>query len=136
MVKITYNAKLMKCISLFESLTRVQAKDCISQDPGLLFIVDPLDIGKAIGKNGFHAKKMEHLVKEKVRIVAFDEQKTQFLRNLLFPLNAFDVIEEGDILKIKADNYTTRGLIIGRNASGLRSLEKIMQRFFTVKEIV
>ena len=126
----------MKCISLFESLTRASVKDCIDTPSGLIFIVEPSEIGKAIGKGGANVRKIEGLLKHKIKVVAFDQQKAQFLRNFLYPIVNFDILEEADILKIKCGDLKTRGQIIGRNATALRLSEDILRRYFTLEKIV
>lgn len=126
----------MKCISLFETLTGAHVKDCIDTPIALIFIVEPSDIGKAIGKQGSNVRKIEDLLKQKVKVVAFDPDKAQFLKNFLYPLVNYDVLLEGDVLKIKCGDLKTRGQIIGRNATTLRLSEDILRRYFTLEKIV
>jgi transcription termination/antitermination protein NusA len=127
---------LMKQMALFENISRVRPKDAFEDDSGMLyFIVDKGNIIKAVGKNGFNAKKISDALKRKIKIVEFDSVRETFIKRLLFPLKVSEINVENDVVKIKALDNETRGRIIGRNASNLRNYEKIVKRFFTIEEI-
>ena len=66
MTKIKYDMSLMKFISVFETLTRTNAKDCYENKNGyLVFVVGPGQAGKAIGKNAANVKRLESMLKKK-----------------------------------------------------------------------
>ena len=67
-IKIKFDIELMKFISLFEKITKINAKDCFKSGAKLVFIVNPGYIGKAIGKGGVNIKKLESLFKKKIKI--------------------------------------------------------------------
>ena len=70
MSKITYNAELLKIMMLFERITRAKLKDAFYDNNSLLtFIVAENEIGKAIGKKAVNVKKLERLLKRKIKIV-------------------------------------------------------------------
>ena len=60
MSKIVYDQNLLKFMSVFESMTHARVKDCLqahlidakSEFDLVLFIVEPGDMGKAIGPKG------------------------------------------------------------------------------------
>jgi len=135
MLTIKYDLKLMKTIMLFENITTAKVKDCVDVETMLIFIVEPLEMGKAIGKKGSNVRKIENLFKRKIKIVEFSSEKTKFLANLLHPATGFEIADEGEIIKIRANDLKTRGYIIGRNATNLRMLEDIVRRYYEVKEI-
>jgi len=66
-MKIKYDENLIKYISVFESITNTKLKDCIAEDDRLLFIVEEGQIGKAIGKQGSNIRRLEDLLKKRVR---------------------------------------------------------------------
>jgi transcription termination/antitermination protein NusA len=127
---------LMKQMALFENITRVRPRDAFEDDNGLLyFIVNKGLIIKAVGKNGFNAKKISEILKRKIKIVEFDDVRETFIKRLLFPFKVSEVLTENNVVKLKAIDNETRGKIIGRNASNLRNYEKIVKRFFAIDEI-
>ena len=125
----------MKFISLFESLTNANVKDCISNEDMLIFIVDEGQIGKAVGKNGANVKRLSSMLKKKLKVVEFNADKLQFIKNYIYPLKATDIQEENNIITISGPDTKTRGLLIGRNAKNLNDLKDIVKRFFEFEDI-
>jgi len=134
-MKIKYDLDLMKFISLFESLTNANVKDCISHEDMLIFIVDEGQIGKAVGKNGVNVKRLSNMLKKKLKIVEFNSNKLQFIKNYIYPLKASDIQEENNIITITGPDTKTKGLLIGRNAKNLNDLKNIVRRFFEFEDI-
>ncbi|MFH0875183.1 MAG: NusA-like transcription termination signal-binding factor [archaeon] len=136
MSKISYNADLLKIMSLFENITRCNLKDCFVDGNNLLtFIVKENEIGKAIGKKAVNVRKIESLLNKKIRIVEFSNEARQFVRNLTQPLMVEDVSLDGETVMIKASDTRTKGLLIGRDSQNLKNIESITQKYFPIKNI-
>ncbi|MBW2980555.1 NusA-like transcription termination signal-binding factor [Candidatus Woesearchaeota archaeon] len=133
-MKIKYDADILKYMSLFESLTRSKLKDCIVNER-VLFVVEPNEIGKAIGKNGSNVHRLEGILNKKIRIVEFNPDVCQFVRNMLYPLQATEVNEENSVVTISGPDTKTKGLMIGRDAKNLNFLKDIVKRYFEVEDI-
>jgi len=132
MVKIRYTNELMGVMSLFNKITRVSAKDCFEDKLGLLtFVVDQVLIGKAVGKKATNVKKLEQLLKRKLRIIGYTSEVKQFLRNVIYPLKVSSIEQADEVLTIKDDDKKTKSLLIGRNAQNLRNTESIVKRYFS-----
>ncbi|MFH1408376.1 MAG: NusA-like transcription termination signal-binding factor [Nanoarchaeota archaeon] len=129
-MKIKYDASLMKFMALFEQITRVGAKDCFVDEHATWFIVPETDIGKAIGKGGQHVRLLERKLNRKIKIVAFSPQSTQFISNLIYPLQAKEIREEEGHITIVGSDTASKGVLIGRNGRNLRNLTEITKRFF------
>jgi len=125
----------MKFIALFENITRAKVKDCFVNGERLVFVVSPGFISKAIGKNGSNIKRLESMLKKKIKIVEYSEDKLRFIKNWLMPLKVTDIKEEDGIVTVTAPDTQTRGLMIGRSAQNLRGTEEVVRRYFEVKEI-
>ena len=69
---------LIQKINLFESLAKIRIKD-IFNDNGLLIVVNFGDIGKAVGKQGFNIKRFSDMIRERVKIVEFNNNSILFL---------------------------------------------------------
>ena len=133
MSKITYNADLLKIMSLFEKITRTRLKDCFIDDNQMLtFVVPSFQIGKAVGKNAVNVKKLENLLKRKIKIVGFNPSPTMFIKNLIYPVKA-DVEQQDNVIIIKANDTKSRAFLIGRNKTNLKNNLKITKKYF--KEI-
>jgi N utilization substance protein A len=135
MTRIKYSADLMKYMSFFEALTTVKLKDCFTTNSQLVFVVQEGQAGKAIGKNGYNAKKIEKALKKKIKIMEFDTDVTKFVSNLIYPLKAKEVREENGLVTIIGGDVKTKALLIGRNSQNLQSTEEILRRYFHIKGI-
>ncbi len=136
MTKIKYDISLIEFIRLFDQITRTNVKDCFEDQNGLLiFVVELGEIGKAVGKKGSNVKIVENRLNRKIKIVEFNPQKLSFIANYIYPLKAVHITEEDGIVTIKGPDVQTKGLLIGRNAQNLRNLERVVRRYFEVKEI-
>ena len=132
MTKIKYDINLMKYISLFESLTGAKLKDCVANDV-IMFIVRENDMGKAIGKKGVNIRRIEGLLKKKIKLVEFNENVLQFIENLIKPIKAKEITNEDDVINIYADDTKTRGMLIGRDRNKINSINEIVKRYFKVE---
>ncbi|MBW2994362.1 NusA-like transcription termination signal-binding factor [Candidatus Woesearchaeota archaeon] len=133
--KIVYNIDAMKFMSLFETITRAKIKDCIIKETLVMFIVQPNEVGKAVGPKGANVKKLERILKKRVKIVEFASEPVNFIKNLVHPLQVTEITEEDGVYTMTPQDLKTRGLLIGRNASHLRAYEEIMKRYFPIKEL-
>ncbi len=132
MVKITYTQELMATMALFDRVTRVPLKDCFEDNNHLLtFVVDAQDLGRAIGKGAVLVRKLEQLLKRKVRIVGFHSDVVEFIKYIIYPLQITTATLENGILTLRNEDRKTKSLLIGRNAQNLRNTEAIVKRYFT-----
>ena len=134
MNKIKYDSDLMKLITLFESVTGAKVKDCIANEM-LIFIIEENEMGKAIGKNGANIKRMESLLKKKIRLVEFSNDVLQFVKNMVYPVELTDVREANNAVTIYGKDTSTRAMLIGRERQNINHLSSIVKRYFDIKEI-
>lgn len=135
MIKIKFDIDTMKIMSLFESMTGANLKDCINSEGLIIFIVNDGEIGKAIGKKGINIRKLEYSLKKKIKVTEYNENLAQFIENLVYPAKVKEVKQEEKLITITAADSQSRGLIIGRGASILRNYESIVKRYFDIEEI-
>lgn len=131
--KIKYDSEIMKLMTLFESMTGAKLKDCILNER-LLFIVEGNEIGKAIGKKGSNIKRLENMLNKRIKVVEFNPDVLQFIKNLLYPLQTSGIENNDDVISIQADTKT-KSLIIGREQQNLKNLISIVKRFFDIQKI-
>ncbi len=124
----TLDADTIKIIALAESLTRAHVKDCAMMGETLVFIVEGPFMGKMI-------RRLEQMVKKRVKFVVYSTDIMQFLTNLVYPLEIEKKEEKEGILYITGKDNETRARLIGRNASTLRAIEGIVKRHFPIREI-
>jgi len=136
LIKIKFSADVIKFISMFETLTRAKVKDCLFVDEVVFFIVQPGQIGKAIGKKGINIKRLKSFMKNKeFRIVEFNPGVTEFVKNLFYPILIKNIELKEDVIEVSPPDLKSRGLIIGRGGQNLRNYEAIVNRYFNIREI-
>lgn len=134
--KIKYDSTLMKLMPFFETLTKARLKDCFVDNNGLLvFVVEPAQLGLAIGKNGSNVKRLEATLKRKIKVVEFSDEVASFVASLIQPIKAKSIEFADDVITIIPDSGIGRGYIIGRGGRNLRNYESIIKRYFHVKEV-
>ncbi len=135
MIKIKYDINLMKFISLFETLTRAKVKDCIEGNP-LIFVVKNGEIGKAIGKKASNIRKVENILKRKIKIIEFNEDLIMFVNNVIAPVKAEEITKEDNTIVIKDSDPKTKGKIIGRDSQNRKLCREIVSRYFEIDDII
>ena len=136
MIKIKYDVNLLGLMSTFEKITRAKLADCFIDDNELLtFIVEKNNLRRAVGKSGSTVKKLERLMKRKIKVVENSSEMLKFIQNYIYPLKVDDIRQEDNIVVMTSQDTKTKGLLIGRQAKNLRNLERVVKRYFEVEEI-
>ena len=134
-MKKIYDIKLMQWITLFENLSGVKVKDAFLRNGNVNFIVEKGDLWRAVGKKGVNVKKVEGLIKKKIRITEFDDDICKFVKNLTYPIEIEKIELEDKIVKIYARGARTKGLLIGRESKNLKELKEILLRYFDIDDV-
>ena len=124
----------MQYISIFESLTAAKVKDCIVNEQ-ILFIVNENDMGKAIGKQGSNVKRIENMMKKKIRLVEFNDNIVQFVQNLIYPIKAREIKEENAVVNIYCDDVKSKGMLIGRDRHNIKFINDVVKSQFEIEEV-
>lgn len=136
MARIKYDTALIQAIALFEKVTGTTVRDLIvDRTTALVFVVEQHEAGQAIGRGGSTLRRLQELLKRKIKIVEFDPDITQFVRNLLYPLRVKAVRLDGDAVVIKGTDRENRALVIGKDRQNLRQYEEIVRRHFAISEL-
>ncbi|MBI2546081.1 NusA-like transcription termination signal-binding factor [Candidatus Woesearchaeota archaeon] len=133
--RIKYDLAMMKYITLFESMSGAQVKDAVEDSGVLIFIVGEHQIAKAIGKGGSTVKRLEQLTKKKAKIVEFNADITEFIRNYISPVEASEITNEDGLLTIHGRDMKSKSILIGRERRNLNLLKSILERHFEVKDV-
>ena len=134
MLRIKYSSDIMKYISLFESVTGAKVRDCIVNED-VIFVVHENEMGRAIGKQGSNIKRIEGILKKKIRLVESSNDVSQFIQNLIYPIRAQEIKEEDGMVTIYGSDTKTRGMLIGRDKHKINSINDIVKRYFKIKEV-
>ena len=134
MNKIKYNSDSMKLMTLFESMTGAKVRDCIANEK-VFFVIEENDMGKAIGKNGANIKRIESVLKKKIKLAEFSSDILQFVRNMVYSAEVTDVRNEDGVILIQGKDINSKAMLIGRDRQNIHHLNDIVKRYFDIKEI-
>jgi len=128
----------LRLMQVFESTTGVRSKDILEEGDTVVYLVDKGRLGKAIGKGAHRLKKLEELLKRKVKIVEFDE-KEAFIRSLFKPfmLTSVDLRDEtrGIVAYISVDPKD-KGKAIGEKGKNLHIAKKLLKKYYQIENVV
>lgn len=134
-MKILYDERLMKYMTLFENLTGVKVKDVFFKNEVVNFVIYKRDLKMAIGPNGVKIKKLQELLKKRIKIIIYSEQLEEFVGNLVYGYEVDKIENKEGIVKIHCKSPKTKGLLIGRERRNLLGLKEVISRYFNIKEV-
>lgn len=138
-IKIT--ADEMRYIALFENVSGASVKDCIvDEEQGrVIFIVNPGQVGIAIGRGGRNIHQLEKMTGKKQEIIEYSEDPAQFIRNSLKPavVKEVRVSERTDGKKIAVVTVAPKdkGVAIGKNGKNAERLRFLAKRYFNIQNV-
>jgi transcription termination/antitermination protein NusA len=135
-MKIVYDQQLMKYIILFENLTKVRVKDAYLRNGSVWFVIEKGGMFRAVGKNGFKVKKIENMLKKKVKLIEYDENICKFSSGLIYPVKARNIELVEKNLVIEVNDTKSKGLLIGRERKNLNELKEVLSRYFKFDDVV
>ena len=138
-IKIT--ADEMRYIALFESISGASVKDCIIDEEGerVIFIVNPGQVGVAIGKGGRNIHQLERMTSKKQEIIEYSEDPVQFIKNALKPAAVREVRitekTDGKKMAVVTINPKDKGVAIGKNGKNAERLRFLAKRYFDIQNV-
>jgi N utilization substance protein A len=138
-IKIT--ADEMRYIALFENVSGASVKDCIvDEEQGrVIFIVNPGQVGIAIGRGGRNIHQLEKMTGKKQEIIEYSEDPAQFIKNSLKPavVKEVRVSERTDGKKIAVVTVAPKdkGVAIGKNGKNAERLRFLAKRYFNIQHV-
>ena len=126
-----FDARIIGYINTFEVLTRAKVKDAFFDDNNaLVFVTAQGEAGKAIGRGGSNVKRIASILKKMIRVIEFNSDDVEFVKNCIFPIKAKNIEKDGSLIKIKTEDSTTKAILIGRNRKNLNNLNSIVKKYF------
>ncbi len=116
--------------SSFFNITKVNAQDMIRDKGYIIFIVNPFEMGKAIGKNASNIKKLTSKYKHKVIILPKTEDPEMFIRAFFNNVKILSVDlreamgQKGLFVTI---DERDRGIAIGKNGNRIKVAKNILK---------
>jgi N utilization substance protein A len=142
MSQVTLTEECMRLISQFESLTGAGSRDCVvdNRNERLIFVINPGDMGLAIGKGGSSIKKASEVMGKRIEVVEYSTDPAQFIRNCFLPARVTDIEFDTDeesrrIARIEVMD-DDRGLAIGKAGKNIFKAKVLAQRQHDIDDVV
>jgi N utilization substance protein A len=140
MVEVKLTEDCMRLISQFERLTGAGSRDCIIDDRNnrLIFVINPGEMGLAIGKSGASIKKASDVMGKKIEVVEYSTNPEQFIRNCFLPAQVtgidFEDQDDGQVAYIEVRDED-RGIAIGKEGKNIFKAKKLAQRQHNIADV-
>ncbi|WP_292518961.1 NusA-like transcription termination signal-binding factor [Methanoculleus sp.] len=141
MPQVVLTEECMRLISQFESLTGAGSRDCIvdNRNERIIFVINPGDMGLAIGKSGSSIKKASDVMGKRIEVVEYSADPGQFLRNCFLPAQVtdidFDTNEEDQQVALVEVRDEDRGLAIGKAGKNIFKAKVLAQRQHDIADV-
>ncbi|MBY6294347.1 NusA-like transcription termination signal-binding factor [Nanohaloarchaea archaeon H01] len=137
MVTATYDTQMIRTLNMFESLTDVEARDCIINDEEAYFIVPEGKAGMAIGKGGKVVQKVQDQLGKTVKIYEYHDNVGAFVNNLVpGDIRGVTVEDEERHKKVSINvPNSNKGKVLGREGERIETIREVLARTHNVDEV-
>ncbi|HOT94500.1 MAG TPA: NusA-like transcription termination signal-binding factor [Methanoregulaceae archaeon] len=141
MPEITLTEDCMRLISEFESLTGAGSRDCVidERNSRIIFVVNPGEMGLAIGKKGSSIKKASDVMGKRIEVVEYSDNPEQFVKNCFLPAQVLDVefeeSERGLVAHVEVKEED-RGIAIGKEGKNIFKAKKLSLRQHDIQDVL
>ncbi len=139
MATIKWNIDDIKNMTLFEMLTHTSARDCVSVEGAVGFLVDENNIGMAIGRGGSNINSVREKLGKQVFLMGYSPDVQKFIAYLLHPAYVKNVriqdTQKGKtaFVEISQDDYKKA---VGEDHKKFEIAKLFAQRMFDISDIV
>jgi N utilization substance protein A len=132
----------MRLMSLFQSVTKVTARDCLDDQKydRIIFVVNEGKMGLAIGKNGSNIKSLHNILKRNVELVEYFSDPSKFLKHVFNSkfINEIKLSEktDGSSQAIVFVDASKKGLVVGREGRNAERARLLAKRYFDISTVM
>jgi N utilization substance protein A len=139
MPEVTLTEDTLRYISLFENITKTHVRDCMETEEKLVFVVDPGQANRAVGKAGEHVIRMKNTTGKNIQVVEYSDDPENFIRNVFYNYGVQSVVLEnrGNIVHATVTvDPKVKGRAIGKNGRNLKIARDLVSRHHNVQSII
>ncbi len=128
----TINMQDMRYLNLFSKITRINTRFCFKYNEIIFFCVPRKLLSRAIGENACNAKKINEVLKKRIKIIACPEgieNIKQFIQSIVSPVE-FKEIEIKDNEVVLTAGPQSKAALLGRNKRRLIEMQEIVRDYF------
>ncbi|MEM7813289.1 MAG: NusA-like transcription termination signal-binding factor [Candidatus Aenigmatarchaeota archaeon] len=130
-MKVTFDTEAIKTISLFQSMTGANVKDCAETPDEMYFVVGEGEYGLAVGKDGSKVKHAEAVFKKPIKIFEYSPDLERFVRNLIPEAQSISIKERSVRVRLKPSD---RAKVIGKGGTRVKVLAAFVARLHDVED--
>ena len=140
--KIKLTSDELRLISLFQSITGANARDCVVDDKmdRVIFIVNKGQMGLAIGKGGATIRQLQNVVGKKVELVEYSDDASEFIRKILNTdmINEIRINDriDGTRQAIVIVDPKKKGVVVGREGRNAEKARLLAKRYFQISNVL
>jgi N utilization substance protein A len=139
---VVLNEQSLQLMAQFEELTGAGSRDCIVDDQNdrLVFVINPGDMGRAIGKKGSTIKSVSDTLGKRIEVVEYSSDPAQFLKNCFLPAKVLDVDireedeDDGRVAYVDV-HEEDRGLAIGKAGKNIIKAKQLALRQHDIADV-
>ncbi|MEL9909130.1 MAG: NusA-like transcription termination signal-binding factor [Desulfurococcus sp.] len=139
-VKIT--PEEFRYMTLLNELTGAVVRDCIIEEDNnrVIFLVNPEDVGKAIGPKGFFVQRLRKILNKNIEIVGYSNNLEEQVRYALSPARIKEIKlstrPDGSKILYVAVDPADKGIAIGKNGKNVQRAKLILKRHFNIDSVI
>jgi N utilization substance protein A len=132
----------LRLMSLFQSITKVTARDCLDDQKydRIIFVVNEGKMGLAIGKNGSNIKSLSNVLKRNIELVEYFDDPSKFLKHVFNSkfINEIKLTEkvDGSSQAIVLVDASKKGLVVGREGRNAERARLFAKRYFDISSVL
>lgn len=138
-MRVTLSDEARRLVALFEDETGVAARDCLIDEAfgRVVFVVPAGEMGKAIGPDGQHVKRIERRLDRDVELVEGADRAETFVANALAPAAVYNVTlsDNGDLIAYAEVDSADRGVAIGTDGRTIERARELARRHFDIDDV-
>jgi N utilization substance protein A len=140
--QIKLTAEEFRYIALLHELTNVFVRDCIVDEDNnrIIFLVDPKDIGKAIGPKGIYVQRLKKILNRDIEIVGYSDKLEEQVKYALAPAKVREVRlvnrPGGKKIVYVTVDPKDKGIAIGRNGKNAIRATLILRRYHNIDSVI
>ncbi len=136
--EITFTEETLRYINLFEAVTKTRVKDCMETEEKLVFVVEPGQANRAVGKAGENVIRLKNQTGKNIQVIEYSDEPEKFIRNVFYNYNVQNVVIEnrGNVVHATVTvDPKVKGRAIGKNGRNLKIARDIVNRHHNVQSI-
>jgi NusA-like KH domain protein len=130
------NMQSMRYMNIFSRITNISTKYAFDYNNSIVFGVPKSKMSLAIGKNAENVKKINLLIRKKIKIIAMPEKDDykgieKFILDIVSPIEVSNVSVDDNSATITA-NKMSKASLIGRDRAREKELLEILKNNFSI----